>query len=156
MDRPFRTRALLLGAVSLLLALLPALFHLIANGYWLGATVGEGRVEYLPTGLWDGVLLTLVLCLGAEILFFGAFFYPALKLGRSGVLAYLISNGAVAVYSSLIFVASAEPWSQSGWALIGLALVPLASVVLAIILAVLAVRRKLPLKAQRSVSTIRL
>jgi len=154
--KTFRRRVLSLAGVSYLLAVLPVLAHLVANGYWLGATVGEGRVEYLPSGLWDGVFFSLAICLGAELLFFGAFFYPVLKLGRPAVLAYLIANGIAAVYSSLIFVALAEPWNQAGWALLGLTVVPLIPLVLAIVLIVIAVRRKLPLRPKPIASTIQL
>ena len=151
----FKNRVLSLAGVSYFLGVLPALAQLISNGYWLQASVAAERQSYLPAGPWDGVFLTLAICLATELLFFGAFFYPVLKLGRTAVIGYLVANGIAALYSTLIFVAVAQPSSQAGWGLLGLAVVPLVPLALGIFLAVLAVRGRIERRRPKLVKVIR-
>lgn len=143
-----RNRVFGLAGLSYFLGVLPALALMIANSYWLSAPVSSALAQELPGGIWDGVLITLALTLAAEAVFFGLFFYPVLKLGRTALIGYLIANGLAAIYSSLIFAGLADPSAQGGWGLLGLILLPAFPLILAVFLLIIG-GRKLILSKRR-------
>lgn len=146
-------RLLIVG--SIFFALAAALSVLAVNSYWIGATVDPTLKPGLPTDLWDGVAAALIVGIIAEAIFFGIFFYPAARLGRAGLTAYLIVNGFAAAFGSMVYSSQQDPGALAGWGYLLLLFLIVAPVALALVLAGIGAvrlsrRAKSAIEAQRS------
>ena len=133
MDKQLRQNIRLLIVGSIFFALAAAISVLAVNSYWVGATVDPTLQPGLPTDLWDGVAAALIVGIIGEAVFFGLFFYPAARLGRAGILAYLIVNGLAAAFGAMVYSSQQDPSALAGWGYLTLILLILAPVALTFI-----------------------
>jgi hypothetical protein len=129
-------KRLLFGG-SAVFGLSAAVATFLANVYWLNAPLVPDLEGYRQETVWDDVLPALVTGLSAEALFLVLFGYASLRLGRSGVISYLVVNAAAAAWTCFIQVTNADPANYAGWAALAIVYVFAAPVVLGITLLII-------------------